>query len=408
MNLRINLKVISLILGIVLWAYVNLVISPVIRRTVKSNIEFKNIPPKIKISPQTNEVELVLNGTRRDFIFSGKGSIQASVDLYSLRPGAAFFPLKVSTPSGLSVVAMNPSQIEVYGEPLVSRKMELTIDIKGQVAEGFIADAPVASPTEVILEGPRELIDKVTNCQVSIPISDLKNSIIEDREIVIFGTSGEIKSGLSVFPPKVKVSLTVKAGYPHRMATIVPQFINKPPEGYKLGGFSVEPKEIMLTGPQRVLETLPNIRTLPIDLSLLHANSNIIALLDPPPFENVKIVGSNTVSLNITLEAVPVVKTFTGLQLTLKNSPNQLLSVSPASYTLVVKGFIDDLNKVSTADLGIVLDVRDLAPGSYPRPLPCPSGLPDKLEILEIIPPKVNIQVSSVVPENASGTSEKK
>ncbi len=405
-NFRINLKAVSISLGIILWLYVNLVIPPLVRRTVKAKIDFRNIPARTRILPQTSETEIVLTGTRRDFIFAGKDSIQPSVDLYTLRPGPAFFPVKVTTPSGLSVVAMKPAQVEVTGEILVSRKMEITVDIKGVVAEGFLAERPMASPSHVLIEGPRDLVEKAVSCQVSLAVGDYKNSISETGKVSVFGPDGEIEKGLTVIPDKANISVAVKAGFPSRMFTIVSQFINKPPEGFKLASATFTPSEIMISGPQRVLDQYTNIRTLPIDLSALSSASNtLIALLDPPAFENVKIVGSNTVSLSILLTPIPIIKTFSGLPLTLKHSPTQHCSVSPASYSLVLRGFAEDLSKIALADLTIVFDTREMIPGTYTPPLPCPTGLPKKVEVLEILPPKATIVVSPFDPSPvASGT----
>lgn len=404
MNLRINIKFVSVVLGVILWLYVNIVISPVVRRTIKTPIEFRNVPPKIRIQPQKFEAEIVLNGTRRDFIFAVKDSIQASVDLYAMRPGMAYFPLKVTTPSGLSVVAMRPAQIEISGEALVSRKFQVMIDLKGQVAEGFIHEAPIATPTEVLVEGPKELVEKITSCQVSLPIAEYKNSISESKKIVAFGPDGEIERGLKFYPEKADIAVTVKAGYPDRNVTVLPQFINKTPEGLKLENYTVTPSEISVSGPFRVLEQLQNIRTSPIDLSLLRSNSTIIALLDPPPYENVKIAGSNTVSLQITLTPMPMTRNFNGLPLIMKSHQNQHCSVTPASFTLVLKGFLDDLNKVPLSNLSVTVDTRSMSPGTYTIPLQIPGDLPPKVEVLEIIPPKVQILVLPVIAPVASGS----
>ena len=79
--------------------------------------------------------------------------------------------------------------------------------------------------------------------------------------------------------------------------------------------------------------------------------------------------------------------------------------MSPASYTLVLKGFAEDLNKIALADLTIVFDTREMNPGTYPVPLPCPTGLPKKLEVIEILPPKANIVVSAFDPSPVASGS---
>ncbi|MBF0500735.1 MAG: hypothetical protein HQM09_11425 [Candidatus Riflebacteria bacterium] len=404
MNLRINLKTVAVVLAVLLWAYVNLVISPTIRRSIHAVVEYKNVPPLLRVTPEKPEVEIVLTGTRRDFILAGHDFIQVSVDLYNMRPGGAFFPLKVTAPSGLSVVAMKPAQIEITGEALVRREMDVEVEVKGQTAEGFIAESPVVTPRRITIEGPSDLLEKVTTCQASITLADVKNSVFEKGPVMLFGPDGQISSGIRVVPDKVGVDVTVKAGYPSRAVPVVPQFINKPPEGYKLENYTLQPTFVLLSGPARVLEELGDLRTSPIDLSQMQSSGTVLIQV-PSPLESLKVVGSSTISVTVTFISTPVVRSFPGLPLILKNHPNQHCIVSPSSYSLLLEGSIDALNLVSPADLAIVLDVRSRSPGSFSVPLSCPKGLPKGLAIKEILPTEAQITIKELQAETPVGKS---
>ena len=404
MNLRANLKAVSLILGFVLWVYVNLVISPTLRRTVTCNVEYRNRPVLLRITPQESTVDLVLSGTRRDFIIAGKELAQASVDLYNLRPGRAFFPLKVTTPSGLSVVAMHPAQIEITGEALTRKEMEVEIEVKGQMADGYIADPPVITPRRVTLEGPAEALEKVSRCLVQLSLANVTNSISEKPSVMVLDSSDKHLEGIRVLPDKVTVDVTVKAGYPARSIPVVPQFIGRPPEGNKLEDAQAHPKFIQVSGPGRVLQDLTDIRTTPIDLSTMQSSTTVLVQV-MPPLESLKVVGSSTVAVTVRFSPTPVTRTITGLPLVVKGNPDQQCVVSPGSYSLVLQGNIDDLNRIVVADLKQTLDTRSRGPGSYTVPLACPAGLPGRLNIVEILPPQVQITVSPIQTTIGSGSS---
>jgi len=401
MTSRFNLKLLSVMLALFLWFYVNIIISPTMRRTVKASVEYRNIPPLMRVLPEKTEAEIVLTGTRRDFIFAGRDSILPSIDLYNLRPGKAYFPLKVSTPSGISVVAMRPAQIEITGEALSRKEMEIGIDIKGQPSEGYISEPPVVKPRKVLLEGPGELLEKVMSCQISVTLAEIRNSISEKRPVQLFGTDGEVPAGIRIMPDQVTVDVTVKAGYPSRNVTVVPQFINKPPEGYRLEGFKVLPTSVTISGPGRVLEELSDVRTLPIDLSKIQASTTVTTSLTPP-FESVKIVGTPSVTVDISLVTAPLTRLFTGLPLNLQTAPDQHCTVSPASYSMLVQAIPEALKTLSPADLAITLDTRNKKQGSFTVPLPCPKGLPTGVDILEITPSNVAITITPVTPASAS------
>lgn len=396
--MRINLKLVTIMLALVLWIYVNIIVSPIVRRTVSTKVEYRNAPQLMRVLPDKAMVEVVLTGTRRDFIIAGRDLVQVSVDLYTLRPGSAMLPLKVTTPPGLTMVSIKPAQIEVTGESLVRREFDISAEIKGQTDEGFLAEMPNLTPRRVMVEGSKELIDRIAVAQVAVALNNARNSVSESCPVILLATSGEIIEGVKVVPEKINVDITVKAGYPGRVIRVMPQFINKPPEGFRLEGFDVVPPDVAITGPGRILEQMNELLTMPIDLAMLTSSGSITALLKPP-VETVRIAGTGTVIVSVRLMVSQVVRQFAGMPLTIKNSSNQHCIVSPSSYTLVLRGFVDQLDRVSRADMNVVLDMRKMAPGSYTVDLPCPVGVPDKVEVVEIQPKKVQIEITEITPD---------
>ncbi|MBP7635814.1 hypothetical protein KBA41_16750 [Candidatus Ozemobacteraceae bacterium] len=397
--MRINLKLVTILLALVLWIYVNIIVSPMIRRTVTTKVEYRNMPQLMRVLPQAAMAEVVLTGTRRDFIIAGRDLVQVSVDLYSLRPGSAMLPLKVTTPPGLTMVSIKPAQIEVTGEPLIRREFDISAEVKGQTDEGFLSEMPNLTPRRVTVEGPKETIERIAVAQVAITLNNSRNSVSESCPVLLLATSGENIEGVKVVPEKVNVDITVKAGYPGRIIRVMPQFINKPPEGYRLEGFDIVPPDVSITGPGRILEQMNELLTMPIDLAMVTSSGSITALLKPP-VETVRVAGTGTVIVGIRLAASQIVRQFAGLPLTIKNSSNQHCLVSPSSYTLILRGFVEQLDKVSRADMNLVLDMRKMAPGSYTVDLPCPVGVPDKVEVVEIQPKVVQIEITEIQPDS--------
>ncbi|HNW34112.1 MAG TPA: CdaR family protein [Candidatus Ozemobacteraceae bacterium] len=396
--MRINLKLVTILLALVLWIYVNIIISPVVRRTVTAKVEYRNVPQLMRVLPEKAMAEVVITGTRRDFIIAGRDLVQLSIDLYTLRPGSAMLPLKVTTPPGLTVVSIKPAQIEVTGEALIRKEFDVSAEVKGQTDEGFLAEMPNLTPRRVVVEGPRDLIDRIATTQVSVMLNNARNSLTESCRVSLLATSGEIVEGVRTVPEKINVDITVKAGYPGRVVRVTPQFINKPSEGFRLEGFDVDPPDVAVSGPGRILEQMNEMLTMPIDLALMTSSGSVTALLKPP-VETIRIAGSGTVNVRVRLAPAQVVKQFPGLPLTLKNSGNQHCLVSPSSYTLILRGFMDQLDKVSRADMNIVLDIRKMSPGSYSVNLPCPVGVPEKVEVVGIQPKAVQIEVTEISPD---------
>ncbi|OIP21642.1 hypothetical protein AUK22_11400 [bacterium CG2_30_54_10] len=395
MNTRISLKFVAFVLGVILWVYVNIILSPVVRRSFPAPVELRNLPNLMRATLKTQTVSVVLDGTRRDFILTRPDAVQASIDLINLRPGTFLMPVRVSPLPGMVVVSVSPSQIEVQAKMLAVKEFDVSAEVLGQTAEGFISEPPVVKPPRVKVEGPPELVERVTGCKVSVFLQDVKNSISENQKVTIFSAEGEIATpSIKAIPDKVTIVILVKEGFPTRTVPVAsPTFINKPPDGLRLESFAIDPSEVTISGPLRALKQVNEVNTLPIDLSSLVGSSSVVGLLKAP-LESVRIVGTPTVMVNISIERTKVVRPYRGLPLTLKNSTNQHCVITPSSYTLLLKGFVEDLEKVHPNQLGITLDVRGEKPGSYSVELTCPPTLPENVAALEIQPGQVNVEIS--------------
>lgn len=393
MNHRFGLKIVSLILGVLAWAYVNMIISPEIRRTVHAPIIYRNKPELMRIVPEKPEVEIELKGSRRDFIMSGAVKYSASVDLYNVRPGKAILPIKTTAFSGLSVVSVNPGQIELTATPLARKRLKIDTVVKGEAADGFIAEKPRINPEYVIIECPSALVDKINSCKVEINLNQVKNSISESRPVVISSAIVRSNEKIKIIPDKVSVDVAVKEGYPTKLVAIAsPTFINKPPEGVKLESFAIAPDKIMLSGPSRILNKINSLETKTIDLATVKRTSVLTLNFITP--KNVKVVGSSSVLIK--MKEVKITKKYSNLSFELKKNDQQYTEVSVASYTMLIEGYVHDLDSIRNDQLKIVLDVSKMLPGKYEVPLSVPAGLPEALMVKKIIPEEVNVTISSL------------
>jgi len=407
---RIWLKTLSILLGVFAWIYVNLVIPPQIRRTIEAEVEYRNVPESVKVTPVKPFVNVQVEGTRRDFILATNNKLQVNVDLYNLRPGRAQLPVRVTTAPGLSVVSLSPAQIQIEAVPIIRKKIDVRAEILGQPADGFLFDEPLLTPAQVTIEGPESLIKRVTACQVDINLEQVKNSISEQREIKVILESGVTDEEIIVTPGKINVDVTVKQGYPTKTLPLAkPVFINKSPEGKKLDGFKLVPESVQITGPARLINPMKDLSFKPIDLSKIEKSDAVPVKLEFPA-DNVRLISSAPVLLHLTLIDSKVTRVYQGLPFELKKGPHQHASVSVSSYSIEVEGYLKDLDKISNAKLQMILDVEKMKPGSYPVNLTAPVGLPGNISVLKIVPEALQVQVSELEdqpdkPGNASDSA---
>ncbi len=399
MSNRIWLKILSILLGIFAWIYVNLVIPPQIRRTLPAEVEYRNIPEMVKISPAKPTVQVQMEGTRRDFILSSNGRVQVTVDLYNVRPGRAQLPVRVIAAPGLTVVSVSPPQVQIEAIPLARKKFDIKIDARGLPADGYLADEPRLTPDKVTLEGPESLINRVNGCIVEVSLESIRNSISEHRPVKVMLEGGVSNEDIVVSPDRVKLDVLVKEGKDSKTVALAkPVFTNKAPEGKKLENFRLIPESVVISGSTRALAKINEVSFSPIDLSTITENASIPIKIEF--VDKFELISTPTPVLEVILADVEVTRVFEGLTFELKKTSNQHASVSVSSYSLEIKGLLKDIGKISDAQLKIILDIESKKSGYYEGiSLGAPKGLPDGVSVL-IRPSSVNIQISELPVES--------
>ena len=395
MNNRIWLKVLSILLGVFAWIYVNLVISPQIRRTLPAEVEYRNVPELVKIAPAKPTVQLQMEGTRRDFMLSSNGRAQVSVDLYNVRPGRAQLPVRVTPAPGLTVVSVSPPQVQIEVIPLSRKKFDVRIEMQGIPADGYLADQPRFSPDQVTLEGPESIINRVTGCFAEVNLDQIRNSISEQRTVKILLEGGLNPQEIVVTPEKINLDIMVKEGFPTKRVKLAkPVFYNRPPEGKKLENFRVTPENIVIRGATRKLATIEDLSFKPVDLSSISGSASMSVKLELP--EGIKLATETIPILEIELADSMITRSYHGLPFELKKSEHQHTSVSVSSYSLEVEGFLHDIDKVRNAQLQMILDIEKMRPGSYPVRLTAPTGLPENVSVVKIRPDELTVYISEL------------
>lgn len=397
MKNRIGLKTISILLGLFAWGYVNLAIPPQTRRTISTTVEYRNQTELVRVSPVNPTIIAEVEGTRRDFILSGEDKIQASVDLYNIRPGRALLPVRVTPSAGLNVVSVEPAQIQVEVITLIKKSFDVMPRVTGTPIEGYIAEMPVIDPASVTVTGTEADINQITQAHVQISVDQLRNSISEQRQVLLTPDAQQFRNPLIVTPKQVSVDITVKEGYPTKIVPLAsPEFLNRLPEGKRIQSHKLIPTEVEITGPARHLNQVNELKFDSIDLAKLARTASIPLKLQLPG-ERMKLVEEINPVIEVNIIDVKVSRTLTGLNFDLEKAPNQHASVSVSSYSLEIEGYVHELDKIRNSQLKMVLDARNMKPGSYNITLSAPQGLGEAVLISKIIPETVTIQVSQLM-----------
>ena len=305
--------VLSILVAIVLWAYVVNVENPDIDWTVsdipvtfvgENALAEENL---MVMSGKASTISLRLQGKRQTLTQLNRNNITITVDLSKLvTTGLHQMAYEIHLPSNLtlgenvSIVDRSSNYVDVTLGRMVTKTIAVTASFEGNIADGYIGDEMTVSPETVEISGEEQEIAEVDRAEVIVTGQDLSETLSADMPYQLLDYSGN-----EVLSKEIQKSTeTVHVTLPVVVVKNVPLEVSlKEGGGAKEGNAKVviEPASIMLSGEETDLLGLESITVGEIDLAQVLSSSEVNFTIPlPPDVKNVSGVTEAKVSLELT------------------------------------------------------------------------------------------------------------
>jgi YbbR domain-containing protein len=331
-------------------------------------------------------------------------SVRAWVDLSGLSEGTHIIPVKTQiqmTP--VQVVAVEPSEVEVNMEPLITRLYPIHVNITGDPALGYRKGSMQVDPPNVTVSGPRSLSDKVVGVQVNLSVSGASDNVKMFIPVQPVDVNGEPVTGLTLTPPSVEVTqaISLLGGYRNVVVKVVTT--GQVAEGYWLTNVSVTPPNVtVFSSNPALVNALPGfVETNPLDLTGLSDDIDIRATLNLP--DGVSLAGEQSVLVRLSIAALEGSLPIT-LPLEVVGLPPELkATLSPESVELLLTGPLPLLNNLTPGGIRISVNLAGLDVGVY-QVTPVVDLLPSQVKVASILPESVEVTIAVAPPAENTGT----
>lgn len=337
---KIIVQVVSLFISIGLWLYVTNTENPI--RTV----EVSKVPVQllnanalsdqgIALVPNQNiYVDLKVEGYSQDVYKLNKDdfSIQIDLDEYALKVGDNSIPITiVDTPSNVTVKNTSNLVVTVKIEELIEKdfKVESRIDVAAKV--NYYAAQPEIEPETVTVSGPHSLVSQVKEVVVLGQEDNVSEDIVKNYEVIPIDDSGYTVEGVKLSTERVQVIIKVNSGksVPIKVGTK-----GSANDNVNITSMELSQDYVEITGPKEVLDSINEIYTENIDLSIITKDSNKeVALIFPDGIEKASI---SYVTVSIEVEE------------TKENEENEVTRVFEVEYT--TSGLASGLNMTASSN----------------------------------------------------------
>lgn len=368
---NLGVKIIALLFAVLLWAYVLVAQNPVRSKTI-SNVSIslegytdllsRNlivVDSDMGLATVTVSSEI----TNHASLDSTRINCKASLGTITAE-GTYKLPLSATVQSNLGTVSsVNPSTVTVEVDRLVKKTVPVALAYSGELPEGYaiLAENWSASLT---VEGAARYIEPAVRAVAIVDLTDLTDDFEEAVNVVFYNEAGEEIE--VVTSSKETPNVTVKLSVSDSKRLPITENLIAPDDAYYTVTCEKTMDYIVVYGDKAVLDTLTSIST---EKLVLSDETGVfleeVALLLP---EGVCLREgqSSTVKLTLVVEE-KIEEIELQVPLAYMNLGNGLAvgDNSPAYVTVIVRGTVRQLEKLTAGDFTATVDLKELGSGDW-------------------------------------------
>lgn len=265
---NLHLKLFSLLLAMIFWVFVVSIENTFYQFPGEVAIQVFNQAADLAFASPLGSVKLIIRTTNSVSLRSlSPNDFEAYVDLRNVAAGKRKVPVLVTAKNpAVSVVRIEPSEIEVILSPVREKVISLKTTQRGQPSRGFRVQGIKLSQQTVKISGAESLLKKISNVKAEIMLEGTEDANVS-KQITpkIYDASGGELKGLDINPETLEVMLTIVESEISKSLGIRPRF-----SGALLSGvvkkIVTNPGVTVVTGSRETLEKLDVLETEVIDL----------------------------------------------------------------------------------------------------------------------------------------------
>lgn len=263
LNKNLALKVFSLIVGVLLWFYVQIAQNPEV------SYDILEVPITITGEANINSDGFVVSeipkNLKTNVTVSVKRSMVHRLDASDLTAvvdvsqcgdtGDFFLPVKVrSNDSELTVVSKNPSNISVYIDRIVTVDKVVNVSFDGTLEQGYYIDKDnvTVNPAKATIKTPELESDKVAQINVSVDMTNVKTTFTNIFQGIMVDSKGEVVSDKNINFVTEGISVTI----PVYKRKTVPISIKNAPADME---YNLSEEQIEIAGDEGVIASVTEI-----------------------------------------------------------------------------------------------------------------------------------------------------
>lgn len=406
----------AFLLAVATWLIVANQVNPPLTETISAiPLRQVNQPKDLLVVSEIPETVTAMIQAPQDVVAAlTPQSFRATADLANLGADVHRVPVSISSSDErVRVISVEPTALDVELQPKASETMTVAVTIVDRETLPFsydIAGDATASPAQLVVTGPSEIVDQVARAETTVQLRGARSTVREDRPVILKDAAGNVLSGLTTDPETVQVTVPINQRFNTRDAAVHVVITGTVAPGYWISNINVVPNTVTLLGSPTTLDQVGSfVDTIPVDVSGVAGEIlRRVPLAPPVGVTPLNESGVTEGSVEVMISVVPqqgnlrltVPVEVTGMR------EGDTVGRSPSSVDVLLAGPLPILNQINADNklVRVVVDVTELGPGAHTvtPTLIFPEGLRTT-----VVPNSVQIRIDrpTATPEPAGSSS---
>lgn len=369
---NLSLAALSAALAVSLWLFVVNRENP--REVQQFNsaitVKFINAPNDLAIANvSANTVRIRVEATTNTLRGLQARDFQATVNLGGFSKGDVTAAVEVDPPnSDVSVVGVEPAQIDVTLDTLVTKDVPVQFNLIGSPQQGFQAleSSATASPPQVTVSGAASLVETVDAAWADVILTGRRVDLDGERIQLTPRDSQRRDVGLvTVDPSAAAISLKIQQQQFTRTVIVSPTISGVPATGYNVIGVSVNPAIVQVTGAADVVASIDAVQGLPTgEVPIDGSRADVVRTVPVTVPNGVTLQGSPNVQVTVSIRPAQGEAIFRVVP-RIRNLGSGLAVTIAQPLEITLAGDIPTLDALTPDAITVIADAQGLGPGLY-------------------------------------------
>ncbi len=360
--------ILALALATFLWGWIAQMTDPILTRNYREmEITVPALDDSMIIVTTLPTVVVQVEAPESEFNNLNRTDLRVVLDTTPIDgPGEYRLPLIVEAPDTSARISVDPEQVQVQIDEVVSEVMPLKVTNTLPEDDPRTVSDIVPEVSQVTVSGPSSAVKRVAQVVLPIALDNRNESFTDIFTPYAIDANDQRVSEVQVLPGQISTAVQIESR--GKVVSVIPVISGVPAEGYTVQQRASFPDTVVVDGPSDALDSLLFVNTEPVDISGATENvSEMVGLVDLPSGVTVVEPADGQVEVRVAVNDISTSsQTLSSLPIAVVNAPEGVTAtVDPRSISITVDGPGGVLADMESRDVKVVVDVSGLPAGTH-------------------------------------------